>query len=72
MLAAWALGRMVDEARALGMHRLLVVCEAGNIASAKTIQRQGGIIEDVSGTEDSAVWRYWIRTSEPGAWLAGM
>ena len=64
-LAAWALARMVDEARVLGMDRLLVVCEAGNGASAKTIERQGGIIEDACESEDSAAWRYWIRISDP-------
>lgn len=29
-LATWALGRIVDEARLLGMDRVLLVCEAGN------------------------------------------
>ena len=63
-LATWALGRMVDEARVLGMDRLLVVCEAGNRASAKTIERQGGILDDEHGSENSTAWRYWIRISE--------
>ncbi|MCB5294174.1 hypothetical protein BJQ90_03637 [Arthrobacter sp. SO3] len=58
-LATWALGRMVGEARALGMERLLVVCEAENVASAKTILRHGGISEDAAGR--GAVLRYWIQ-----------
>src|SRR5881398_3511686 len=29
-LAAWALGRMVDEARGRGLERVLIVCAAGN------------------------------------------
>jgi predicted acetyltransferase len=64
-LATWALGQMVDEARALGMDQLLVVCEAGNRASAKTIERHGGILENDHDSENSAAWRYWIRISEP-------
>ena len=63
-LATWALGRMVCEARGLGMERLLVICEAGNLASAKTIERLGGLPED--GARHGPVLRYWIRTGEPG------
>lgn len=62
-LATWALGQMVKEARVLGMDRLLLVCEAGNSASAKTIERQGGILEGGGGNR--AGLRYWIIT-EPG------
>jgi hypothetical protein len=49
---------MVCEARALGMQRVLVVFGAENTASAKTILRQGGILEDAAGR--GAVLRYWI------------
>lgn len=59
-LATWALGRMVREARVLGMERMLVVCGAENEASAKTIERHGGILEDDDGR--GAVLRYWINT----------
>ena len=50
------------------MDRLLLVCEAGNGASAKTIERQGGIREDAGGGggENGAAWRYWIYITEPG------
>jgi predicted acetyltransferase len=63
-LATWALGRMVCEARLRGMERLLVVCAADNLASAKTIERQGGVLEDAAG--NGAVLRFWIRTGESG------
>lgn len=59
-LASWAFGRMLCEARALGMERLLAVCETGNAASARTIERHGGVLEDDGG--NGAVLRYWIRT----------
>ncbi|HEX9229030.1 MAG TPA: GNAT family N-acetyltransferase [Arthrobacter sp.] len=64
-LATWALGHIVGTARELGMERLLIVCEAGNAASARTIERQGGILEHGAG--NGAVLRYWIRTGESGA-----
>ncbi|HEY8912852.1 GNAT family N-acetyltransferase [Lacisediminihabitans sp.] len=70
-LATWALGQMVDEARGLGMHRVLVVCEAGNLQSAKTIERQGGIRDDVGGSELADAWRYWITLGEPQALIPG-
>lgn len=63
-LATWALGRMVGKAQQIGMDRLLVVCEAGNVASARTIERQGGILEDEAGC--GPVLRFWIRTGEWG------
>jgi predicted acetyltransferase len=59
-LATWALGRMLDEARLLGMARVLVVCAAGNLPSAKTIERQGGVFEEVRETGLGTAWRYWI------------
>jgi predicted acetyltransferase len=60
-LATWALGRMLDEARVFGLDRVLIVCEVDNIASAKTIERHGGVLEDVRDTELGAVRRYWIK-----------
>ncbi|MEU4568367.1 GNAT family N-acetyltransferase [Micromonospora sp. NPDC023956] len=59
-LATWALGRMLDEARRLGLDRVLTVCAVDNLASAKTIERNGGVLEDVRETELGAVRRYWI------------
>lgn len=59
-LATWALGRMLDEARALGVDRVLVVCEAGNIASARTIERNGGVRDDAQSSDPAAL-RYWIK-----------
>ncbi|HWJ09828.1 MAG TPA: GNAT family N-acetyltransferase, partial [Nocardioides sp.] len=59
-LATWALGRMLDEARGLGLDRVLVTCAEGNVASARTIERQGGVLEDVRDTELGRARRYWI------------
>lgn len=64
-LATWALGRMLDEARALYMSRVLVVCAADNVASAKTIERNGGVLEGVGDTEHGPTRRYWIELEQP-------
>jgi predicted acetyltransferase len=58
-LATWALGRMLKEARLFGMDRVLLVCEADNVASAKTIERHSGVLDPAQGT-DPAARRYWI------------
>lgn len=59
-LAAWALARMVEQARALGMNRVSAVCEVGNMGSAKTIERQGGVPD--GGRNTGTTLRYWIST----------
>ncbi|MER7455694.1 GNAT family N-acetyltransferase [Micromonospora sp. NPDC126480] len=65
-LATWALGRMLGEARALGLHRVLVICEADNVASARTIERHGGMLEDVRETDLGTARRYWLPTAAGG------
>ena len=59
-LATWAVGRVLGEARALDLDRVLVVCEDGNTASARTIERQGGVLEDIRDTELGPARRCWI------------
>jgi putative acetyltransferase len=55
-LATWALHQVLDQARTLGMDRLLLVCEADNDASARTIERNAGVLAEI---RDGAR-RYWI------------
>jgi predicted acetyltransferase len=60
-LASWALGEMLTEARAaLGLDRVLIPCLADNVASARTIERNGGVLEGIRDTEHGPVRRYWI------------
>jgi predicted acetyltransferase len=59
-LAGWALGEMVREARALGWERVLIPCLADNVASARTIERNGGVLEGIRDGEHGPVRRYWI------------
>ncbi|MEV6391945.1 GNAT family N-acetyltransferase [Nocardia xishanensis] len=64
-IATWALGRMLDEARVLGMSRVLAICAADNIASARTIERHGGVLESIRDTELGPARRYWIEIRWP-------
>ncbi|WP_433742305.1 GNAT family N-acetyltransferase [Falsibacillus pallidus] len=50
------------EARKLGLEKVLVSCDKPNIASAKTIQKVGGVLENEvkSLYSDEIVQRYWI------------
>lgn len=59
-IATWALGRMLDEARVLGLDRVLAVCAVDNVASVRTIERCGGVFEGMRDTEFGPVRRYWI------------
>ncbi len=60
-LASWALNEMLGEARAaLGLDRVLIPCLAGNVASARTIESNGGVLEGIRETDHGSVRRYWI------------
>ena len=59
-LATWALGAVLEPARALGLERVLVTCNDDNAASARTIERNGGVLEDVRDHELGRFRRYWI------------
>ncbi len=47
--------------------RVLIVCAIDNIASAKTIERNGGILEGMRNTEHGPVRRYWLEIGAPDA-----
>ncbi len=49
-------------ARAEGVDRVLVTCDDDNVGSAKTIERNGGVLEDrVTRPVGGVTRRYWIR-----------
>ncbi|HIW54947.1 MAG TPA: GNAT family N-acetyltransferase [Candidatus Ruthenibacterium merdigallinarum] len=55
------IGLALDECRKLGLERVLMVCEKDNIASAKSIVRNGGVLENEVADENGVVsQRYWI------------
>lgn len=55
----------LEECRKLGIHRVLMTCDKDNIGSAKSIQKNGGVLEN-EVLNDDGVWeqRYWIDLGE--------
>lgn len=60
--ATRALALALERCRELGINRALVTCDEDNLASAATIERNGGVLEDIrpgiEGGEPKK--RYWI------------
>lgn len=51
----------LEQCRALGIEKALVTCDKGNIGSAKTILKNGGILENEFIEENgNIVQRYWV------------
>ncbi|MEU8239770.1 GNAT family N-acetyltransferase [Actinoplanes missouriensis] len=59
-LVSWALGEMLGEAGKLGIDRVMISCDVTNEASARVIERAGGVLEDIRDSEIGRVRRYWI------------
>ncbi|GAB3577940.1 GNAT family N-acetyltransferase [Calidifontibacter terrae] len=55
-VATGALEAALEKCRALSIDRALVTCDDDNVASAATIERCGGVLEDLR----SGKRRYWI------------
>jgi len=52
----------LEEARKMGLKRVLITCDTDNIASAKIIEKNGGIFErhDISPMSGKQLNQYWI------------
>lgn len=48
----------------MGISRVLVTCDKQNIASARTIQKNGGVLENEVAREGRVTQRYWIEREE--------
>lgn len=59
-IATWAVGALLPHARESGLERVLLVCLDDNEASIRTIERQGGILEQIVDDGNALVRRYWI------------
>ncbi len=61
-LATAATALMLPECRRRRIDPVLITCDDTNVASARVIERSGGMLEDVRGGKR----RYWV-TLDPGA-----
>jgi predicted acetyltransferase len=52
----------LEEARKMGLKRVLITCDTDNIASAKIIEKNGGIFEghDISPMSGKQLNQYWV------------
>lgn len=69
--ATCLLAMMLDKARQLGLHRVLLTCNVDNPASRRTIEKNGGRLasQGVSKRTGKPVLRFWIDLREArGAW----
>ena len=57
----------IQHAYGLGIHRLLVTCRESNLASARVIEKCGGVPSEpsVSSSESQAIKRFWIEWLRP-------
>ncbi len=53
-----ALGKLADR----GIERALVTCDSNNAASARVIEKCGGIRTSDAARKDGVEWRYWVAT----------
>lgn len=54
------IGLALEECRKLGIDRVLICCDKDNIGSVKSIQRNGGVLENEVEENGNIVQRYWI------------
>lgn len=52
----------LEECGKLGIDRVLMICNKDNIGSARSIIRNGGVLEnEITGSDGSVLQRYWIQ-----------
>jgi predicted acetyltransferase len=59
-LAKWALAEVLSVARTLGLDRVLITCRDDNVASARVIEHNGGLLDNVRNTDSGRMRRYWV------------
>jgi len=59
--AARMLALALQKCKELGMKKALVTCRKDNIASARTIQKCGGVLENEVVVDNKIIQRYWIK-----------
>jgi len=58
------IGLALEECRKLGIKKVLMTCEKSNVGSAKSIMKNGGILENEVDDHGVIEQRYWITLSE--------
>lgn len=53
----------LEECKKIGIDNVLMVCDKDNIGSAKSIQRNGGILENEITVDGVVEQRYWIKNN---------
>ena len=53
----------LQECKKLGLTKVLMVCDKDNIGSAKSIQKNGGVLENEILEDGDIIQRYWIDLS---------
>ncbi len=59
-IATAMIGLALEECRKLGISRVLMVCDRDNVGSAKSIIRNGGVLENEVTVDGVVEQRYWI------------
>ncbi len=62
-VATAMIGLALEECRKLGIRRVLMACDKDNIASARSIVKNGGMLENEVVVDGETVQRYWISVS---------
>ena len=63
-IATQMIALALDECKKLGIYRVLMVCDKDNIGSAKSIQKNGGVLENEVIVDGVTEQRYWIELQE--------
>lgn len=63
-IATAMIGLVLEECKKLEIHRVLMVCDKENIGSAKSIQKNGGILENEVFVDGLWEQRYWINLED--------
>jgi len=57
------LGLTLEEAKNIWLKKVLITCDTENIASSKTIEKNGWKLENIINLDWKNVSRYWITLS---------
>lgn len=63
-IATQMIGLALQECKKLGIDRVLMVCDKENIGSAKSIIKNGGVLENEIVDDEKIVQRYWIEVKK--------